>query len=69
MQIRVISQHATAILDLPGAGPGIMSDAQMMSTAMVTAYVGGAVPPAAGREFVALPSMEFKLKNAKKTKT
>jgi hypothetical protein len=69
MQIRIISPRATAILDLPGSGPGIMSDAQMMGTARITAYVGGAVPPVVGRSFAAHPSLEFKLKNAKKTKT
>jgi hypothetical protein len=40
-----------------------MSDAAMMATASVTAYVGGAVPPVDRRKSaVALPSPEWKKK-------
>ena len=62
MQIRIISPHATAILELPGAGPGIMSDVELMRGAQITAYVGGAAPPVVGRSFVALPSPEARKK-------
>ena len=61
--IRCISPNAELTLVLPAGGPGIMSDAEMMATARVTAYVGGAAPPVDRRlSFVALPSPEWKKK-------
>lgn len=61
--IRCISLRAELTLVLPAGGPDIMSDAAMMATARVTAYVGGAVPPVDRRlSFVALPSLGWKKK-------
>jgi hypothetical protein len=62
-EMRIISPCAELTLVLPAGGPGIMSDAAMMATASVTAYVGGAVPPVDRRKSaVALPSPEWKKK-------
>jgi hypothetical protein len=59
-QILCRSPRAQLTLLLDGPGPDIMSDVDMMRTARVTAYVGGAVPPLdKRRSFVALPAPDY----------